>query len=213
MIHLIIPDAHFRPDDDFTRAVALGNFIVKNKPDKIISIGDLADFDSVSHFNKPGSINFEGKRLEDDFQSLEYGLACIFQPVYEHNNTMSIRHRAQYWPAFYCTIGNHEERVQKLMDEDSRLEGLVSVTETINSIYPCTFADYGHSVDIDDILYTHIPFKNGVPIRSVVNTCGQALSLSDKSIVFGHTHRLEMKQDYRYGGNGLITALNVGCFF
>ena len=52
---LVIPDAHDGPEYNKDRFEALGNFIVENKPDNIVQIGDFMNLDSINFFdnNKP----------------------------------------------------------------------------------------------------------------------------------------------------------------
>jgi predicted phosphodiesterase len=49
---LIIPDAHAAPEYDSDRFTALGNYIVKHKPEIIVCLGDFADMPSLSSYNK-----------------------------------------------------------------------------------------------------------------------------------------------------------------
>lgn len=213
MIHLIIPDAHTHKGDDFTRFACAGNYIVSNKPDKIIIIGDFGDFESVCKFNKPGSLLIEGQRVVDDINACEKALNILFEPTIKYNKQRKNKKKSQWWPKLYYLEGNHEYRLSKYIEEHAILEGAFDLPQRLKRCYDLTYIRYGRYIDVDDILYTHIPFKNGVPLQSVVNTCGSALAEVVKSVVFGHTHRWEVKQTERAGKKGLITALNVGAFF
>lgn len=211
--HLVIPDSHTNKYDNTDRFFNLGLEILKRKPDKIIILGDFFDFESINKFDKPGSLAKEGQRIIDDIKaglsSYELFLWRILSGIKKSAKTK----KRAYKPEVIFCEGNHEYRLKRLAIDNAIFEGLFDLENKLNEIYPCKYISYGEYIEVDGILYTHIPHKNGLPIQSVVNTCGSVLDLVDKSVVFGHTHRLEFKQRMRVGHNNLITAYNAGCFF
>ena len=66
---LIIPDGHAHPDYDNERFRALGKFIIKEKPEYIVCLGDLADLPSLSSYDR-GTKGFEGRRYRKDVESV-----------------------------------------------------------------------------------------------------------------------------------------------
>ena len=62
---LVIPDAHAHPNYDNERFSWAGNLIAEEKPDTIICLGDLADFPSLSGWDK-GTASFQGRRYKAD---------------------------------------------------------------------------------------------------------------------------------------------------
>lgn len=210
--HLVIPDAHASFHDELDRFQTLGQEILETKPDTVIIIGDFGDFNSLNSHVKIGSLEMENARVLDDIQATLIAYSLLTSRLVRWNAVQKKNHKTQYWPKFVYVEGNHEYRLRRFEETDARFQGIFDLANKINAIYPCTWVPYGQYVDVDNILYTHIPFKNGLPIQSVINTTGAALEQVDKSIVFGHTHRLEFKQKRRAGSNTIITAVNVGCF-
>ena len=49
--HLVIPDVQVKPGHDYSFLKAIGNYIVKKRPDVIINIGDFADMPSLSSYD------------------------------------------------------------------------------------------------------------------------------------------------------------------
>ncbi len=49
--HLIIPDCQVKPGHDYNYLKAIGNYIVKKRPDVIVNIGDFADMPSLSSYS------------------------------------------------------------------------------------------------------------------------------------------------------------------
>ena len=210
---LPIGDTHTHPDDNAKRFKALAKYIVLYKPDVIVIMGDWFDFDSISKFNEPGSLTREGMRLrkEIDVGILAYKMMML--GVKQYNQQQAKNKHKQYLPEVVFLKGNHEFRLDRLAENNAIFDGAFSLGLELNRVYPTNMVDYGKYIDIDGILFTHIPFKAGRPIASVVNTTGSALDLVDQSVVFGHTHRFEMKERCRAGSFKIIRALNVGCFF
>ena len=66
--HLIIPDVQVKPGHDYSFLKAIGNYIVKKRPDVIINIGDFADMPSLSSYDK-GKKSFEGRRYKHDVEA------------------------------------------------------------------------------------------------------------------------------------------------
>ncbi len=210
---LPIGDTHTHPGDNSKRLQALGNYIVDKKPDVIVIMGDWFDFDSISKFNEPGSITREGMRLRKELDVGAMGYKIMLHELSYYNKQQAKHKHKQYLPEVIFLKGNHEFRLDKLAENNAIFSGAFSIEKELNQVYPTTMVEYGEYIDIDGILFTHIPFKAGRPLASVVNTTGATLDLVDKSVIFGHTHRLEVKEKRRAGSYNLIRAINVGCLF
>ena len=65
---LIIPDPHANPDYDNDRFKALGKFIMHEKPEVIVCLGDMADLPSLSSYDR-GTKGFEGRRYRKDIEA------------------------------------------------------------------------------------------------------------------------------------------------
>lgn len=203
--HLAIGDCHVQQADDLVRFTLLNKLIKQRRPDKIIFIGDLIEMDSLSSFAKPGSKEKENKRLQQELHQARLAIQITLRSLPK-----------KYNPEIYFCEGNHEYRLQRFYDENPIFENLISLPHWLENTLGsrnATWIPYGRYANVDGVFYTHIPFRNGYPIASVVNTTGAALQLVDSSVVFGHTHRLEAKQALRVGTFKLITALNIGCYF
>ncbi len=210
--HLVIGDAHTHDGDDFSRFMWLGKFIVDKKPDEIIIMGDWWDMFSINRFDTPGSLEKEGARVLLDLEAGQEAFDILFTPLAGHNMERKRNRKGAYHPAITFFHGNHENRIQKFISENPILEGLLEPEGILFLHGVNEVIDYGEYHEIDGLLYTHIPFKGGRPVSSVVNTCGAVIPVVARSVLFGHTHRLEWKQFKRIGDPILQTAMNVGCF-
>ncbi len=212
MHHLVIGDTHLstKENDPLERAKMLRREILATRPDNIIFIGDFLDMGSLSFYDKPGSQEKENLRINNEINLAKLWMFLVFDP--------------KGWPKGYTpdidfTEGNHEYRLRRLFEQQAVFDGIISIRESLQQVLneKCsqvfTWTPYGEYLCINKIMYTHVPFKNGQPVASTVNHTGMSLQLVDRSVIYGHTHRLEVKQALRAGSFQLITALNVGCYF
>lgn len=207
--HLVIPDHHAYPSDDFSRFEQLGNYIVENQPKVIIDIGDGWDMPSLCSFDK-GKKSFMFQSVKEDIEAGHKAEELIFGPMLQYNNTRSQWKKKQYNPAIIKILGNHEARVAKLLEYEPRWDGVLSM-DSFRTRLPIKeqvvdFLDY---CIIDDIAYSHY-FVSGVMSRP----CSSARILLQKKLMsctMGHTHTLESADGVRADGKRM-RALICGSF-
>ena len=90
---LIIPDPHAHADYDNERFKALGKFIMKEQPEYIVCLGDMADLPSLSSYDK-GTKGFEGRRYKKDIDAVIDAQKKLFAPIKKARN---------YKPTFHMT--------------------------------------------------------------------------------------------------------------
>jgi hypothetical protein len=78
--HLVIPDVQVKPGQDFNFLKAIGNYIVKKRPDVIVNIGDFADMPSLSSYDK-GKKSFEGRRYKHDVEAVHSAMDILLKPL------------------------------------------------------------------------------------------------------------------------------------
>ncbi len=78
--HLIIPDCQIKPGHDYNYLRAIGNYIVKKRPDVIVNIGDFADMPSLSSYDK-GKKSFEGRRYKNDVVATQEAMNILLKPL------------------------------------------------------------------------------------------------------------------------------------
>ena len=83
--HFYIPDCQIREGDDTTFLKAIGNYIVKKKPDVIICGGDFADMPSLSSYDV-GKKSFEGRRYLKDIEASKAAMATLLAPLKDFNS-------------------------------------------------------------------------------------------------------------------------------
>jgi hypothetical protein len=118
---IFVPDLQIKEGVPLQHLKAIGNYIADKKPDNVVFAGDNADMPSLSSYDR-GKLCFEGRRYRSDVQSTSDGMALLMNPI--------LRERSKGWDVeIDLTYGNHEERILRAVQEDSRLEGLMSLAD------------------------------------------------------------------------------------
>lgn len=126
---LVVPDCQVKegvPTDHLTWA---GKAICDYRPDVIVNIGDFADMPSLSTHDKPGSKQFEGKRYVHDVKAVKDAMVKLLAPLRELQKTQKETKHKVYKPRMVMTMGNHENRIDRAVNSNPTLEGLISTKD------------------------------------------------------------------------------------
>ena len=181
---LIIPDVH-RPDHDkraWELVLRAGRAF---KPDKIVVLGDFADFYSVSSFDKNPKKASDLKREADD---ANVGLDEL--DALGASSKIFIK-------------GNHEDRLERYLCKAApALIGCVSVDELFRfAERGWQVVDYKKSTRLGKLRLTHDTGTAGQ------NAHRQSMDAFQASVVIGHTHRMEMTFKGCADGNPTVGAM------
>ena len=192
-----VGDAHGEPGQDLTKYRALGNYAAEHGIDHVVLIGDFITMQSLSSFEKPGSAGMEGWHIEDE---INYGCQAL-----EQINSAGGKFQLHY------IEGNHEDRIKKWIEGEARLQGLVSLERAYESLVD-SWTPYRHALTLGGVLFTHVPFNQTKAVGGVYPAYRASL-LVNKSIVFGHTHKVGVHPFGTFGDVAVNFAINIGCFF
>lgn len=207
--HLIIPDHHAYPEDNFRRFEWLGNLILERQPEVIVSIGDGWDMPSLCNYDK-GKKDFVFKNVKADIESGHKAEDLFLGFIDRYNNTRSRLKKKQYTPFFIKCIGNHENRVERVLSYEPRWEGTISMSDfKTRTEAKETTIPFLSSGMVDGILYSHY-FVSGVMGRPV-SSARALIMKKGTSCTMGHTHTLETHSMAKPMG-GLARGLICGSF-
>lgn len=211
MKHLIIPDGHAHPDYDNERFYRLGKLILAERPDVVICIGDLADMPSLSSYDK-GTKGFEGRRYKKDLEAVWDAQEQLFHAVNKYNKMRAKNRKAQYSPRWVMTLGNHEDRINRAVNQDSALDGWVGMENLKYEEFGWEVNPFLKPVIIDEIAYAHY-FVSGVASRPISGeNIGKSLIAKNMmSSVAGHSHVFDHSERTRIDGTKLF-GLSCGCY-
>lgn len=213
---LVVGDVHDEVGYSKERFHVLGKFIVKEKPDYVVLMGDFLTLDSVSRHNKGKPLLAEGKRLMMEIQSGKDSINIIDSYINKYNDNRKKLKKKTYEVNKIYIYGNHEDRLVSYIHENPQIEGIIDS----NDILECsnngwTIVPYRETYYIYDVGFTHIPMNGANQPISGKYVCKRALELYDTHIVFGHTHRMGvdvMSTKTEYGYKQKL-AINVGNYF
>lgn len=206
MKHLYLPDCQIRHGDDLGFLTAIGNYIVAKKPDKIICGGDFADMPSLSSYDV-GKKSFEGQRYLRDVEATHKAMEALLTPLWNYNkNAIATKHK-KYTPELHLTLGNHEFRINRAVNNDAKLEGLLSTNDLKYKEYGWNVYDFLDVLVLDGVAYSHY-FVTGVAGRPA-STASAQLNKKHMSCVAGHQQGLQICTGNRADG-ALITSIIAG---
>ena len=204
--HLVIPDTQCKDGVFLDHMTWVGNYIVDQKPDVIIHIGDHWDMPSLSSYDT-GTLAFEGRRYKKDIAAGNKGMDMLMKPILAEQARQR-KNKDKVWkPRLVFTIGNHENRITRAVNDDPKLDGLMSYDDFNLKQYGWEVLPFLQVATIDGICYAHY-FTSGVMGRPV-SSARALLTKKHQSCVMGHVQDRDIAFDKR-GDGSRITGLFAG---
>ena len=205
--HLVIPDSHATPEENNDRFIWLGKLIVDLKPDVIVNLGDQADMASLCNHDL-GMRSAEGRRYNDDINANIDANVKMFGEIYMHNEKQRSDKKKLYKPETYMCLGNHEDRINRLTNEQANLFGTIKIEDLGNEIYWDVVSPYKTPIVVDGIQYCHV-FTKGLMDRPIggVNAARSILIEKGVSCISGHSHVRNMAEHTRGDGKRISSLV------
>jgi hypothetical protein len=185
-VHMVIPDIQAKagvPDDHLEWAA---NYAVEKRPDVIVQIGDWADMESLSSYDK-GKRSYEGRRYVKDIDAANRSLNR-FESVLERYNRENPKD--QYHPRKVLTLGNHEYRIERATEIQPELHGKLSFDDFEFKSRGWEVHEFLSPVEISGIQYCHY-FTSGVMGRPV-SSAAALLRTRHQSCTQGHVQHTDI---------------------
>ena len=205
--HLIIPDCQIKDGDNTEFLSWIGQYILDQKPDVIINLGDFADMESLSSYDV-GKKSFEGKRYIKDIEAAHKAMDVLLQPLREFNVKAKKNKEKQYKPRKVLTLGNHEERIARAVNNDPKLEGLIKYDDLPYTDWEVH--QFLKPVFIDGIAYSHY-FPTGVMGRAAT-TASAMVSKLHMSCIAGHQQGKQVAYGKRPDGSTITCIIAGSCY-
>jgi len=189
-IHVFIGDTQIKEGVPMNHLSWIGNYIVDEfygEDIAIIHAADHWDMPSLSSYDK-GKKEMEGRRYKADIKAGNKGFDLLCEPLKEANR---IR-RKGWWPERHLTLGNHENRINRAVECDAQLEGVISTDDFNAKEWGWTVHPFLKPVIVDGIHYAHFFYhpNTGKPYS------GENLHTRLKQI--GHTFSMGHQQGLNY---------------
>lgn len=205
--HLIIPDCQIKYGDNLEFLSWIGQYIVDQKPDVIINLGDFADMESLSSYDV-GKKSFEGKRYIKDIEAAQQAMDVLLQPLRECYSKAKKNKEKLYKPRKILTLGNHEQRIARAVENDPKLEGLIKYEDLPYKDWEVH--DFLKPVFIDGIAYSHY-FPTGVLGRPATSA-GAMVSKLHMSCIAGHQQGKQVAYGKRPDGSTITCIIAGSCY-
>lgn len=218
--HIIIGDAHDKPEISKDRFEGLGDFIAKNavaRPDelwRVIDMGDFEDMHSLSSYDK-GKLSGEGSRFVHDLDSAQIARLKITERL---NNINEDRRRNKKKLVnnvdFVALGGNHfEARLKRLIQDNAPLENALPSPEQIANQCGWRYTPFLVPEILEGIAYVHYWQARGTgkPLGGGKYPAQTLIREKHTSTVVGHSHVLDIAIGTSGSGQKIFAA-SAGCF-
>ena len=205
--YVVIPDTQCKPGIDLDYLRWIGEFIAKKKPDVVVHIGDHWDMPSLSSYDF-GKRQAEGRRVVADIDVGNEGFNELCMPIYNEMHRLEMNKKKRWNPSLHLCLGNHEQRIQRAIDSDAKLEGLVSYNDLlVSKLNDWTVHSYLDPFISDGIAFNHY-FPTGVSGKPSA-TANAQLNKQHMSCIAGHQQGFQIASTYR-GDGKRITSIIAG---
>jgi len=206
---VVIPDCQIRPGDNTDFLERIGTYIVDKKPDTVVCIGDFADLPSLSSYDI-GKKSFEGRRYKADIEATHAAMTRLLAPINNYNKKAKEGHRERYYPQLVLTLGNHCERINRVVESDPKLDGTISIEDLKYKEFGWNVIPFLEPVIIDGVAFCHY-FTTGVMGRPATSAQAQ-LTKKHMSCVAGHQQGFQVATGHRADGTRLTSVIAGSCY-
>jgi hypothetical protein len=198
--HFILPDAQVKEGVKLDHLTWAGQYIAEKKPEVVVCIGDFGDMESLSSYDV-GKKSFEGRRYKKDIEVADKAMGLFMAPI---------RKVKRYNPEMHFFLGNHEDRIDRAVEADPKMEGVISTDDLPYKKYGWQVHPFLEVVVIDGVAYSHY-FETGSSGRAIT-TASALVNKKHMSCVMGHNQGRSIAYATRADGKQ-ITGLFVGGYY
>lgn len=196
--HLVISDGQVKPGQSHKHWTALGKLVLHLKPDVIINIGDFWDMPSLSSYLTKKE--YKEVSYEEDILAGNAAMEKFLDPIAK---------RKKGYPEMHFCMGNHEQRIQRLLDDNPHLEGKIGYQDL--NLKRWITHEFRKPVNIDGVHYSHY-FYNKNSGRPYAGTAHNKLNKVGFSFTQGHIQELDVARKDLANGKTII-GLVTGAYY
>lgn len=208
--HFFMPDTQVKPGVPTDHLIAAANYIVAKKPDVIIHAGDHWDFPSLSMYDKKGSAALEHVSLAADIKAGNDAMKLFDGVINAYNKKRRKNKKRLYRPRKVFLMGNHENRLQRLIDSDPVLyRGVIGYHQL--ALKGWEVVPFTEMVNIDGVQYSHY-FYNPNTSRPYGGVMSTRIKNVGFSFTMGHQQGKDMAER-RLADGTTVRGLVAGSFY
>jgi hypothetical protein len=182
---------------------------VAKKPDVIVHAGDFADMESLSSYDK-GKRSFEGRRYRADIQAAHQAMEALLEPLNEYNAMRAKNRKSQYLPRRVLTLGNHEDRISRTINDEPMLDGAIGIDDLRYLEYGWEVHPFLSVVVIEGVAFSHY-FTTGAMGRPA-SSAQAMLNKKHMSCLAGHQQGRQSASAFRADGRPITAIIAGSCY-
>lgn len=187
--------------------------ILEEDPDLVICLGDFADLNSLSSYDK-GKRSAELRRYRHDLRSCHDALERINKPLQDYNlKRKNIQKKApRRVPRKIMIEGNHEARITRAVNLAPEMEGTLTLDDLKYREYGWEVMPFKRTFEIEQVYFNHF-FPSGVKGEAIsgFNIASNIVAKNMVSSICGHSHLYDHAIRNRPDGTKVI-GLCAGCY-
>lgn len=206
---LIIPDCQVKEGVPLEHLTWAGKAICDYRPDVVVNIGDFADMPSLSTHDVKGSKYFEGLRYKKDVEVVKKAMQQLLAPLRELQKTQKESKHKVYKPRMVLTLGNHENRIVRAVNNSPQLEGLIQVEDLSYD------KDWEVHEFLKPVFIAGVGFSHYWPVGAMGRPAASPAAIISKlhmSCVAGHQQGKQLAYGKRADGKP-ICAIIAGSYY
>ena len=211
--HIVLPDCQVKPGVPIDHLLWAGQYIVDNFAGKdnikVVCLGDFADMPSLSSYDK-GKMEMEGRRYAQDIASAGRAWELLNRPLAEYNLVRKRFKEKRWYPERYLTLGNHEDRINRAISLDAKLDGTISLDDLPYANSGWDVRTYREVLWLDGVGYSHCFYNqmNGRPLGGMIE--GRLKTIGHS---FTQGHQQTLLYGVRYVAGKQQNGLVAGAFY
>jgi hypothetical protein len=172
-------------------------------------MGDFADMPSLSTHDKVGSKYFEGLRYKKDVDVVKEAMTKLLEPIKDMQSKQKKNKEKVYKPRMVMLMGNHENRIDRAVNNNPTLEGLISTKDL------CYEDDWEVHEFLHPVFINGVGFNHYWPVGAMGRPAGAGSAIINKlhmSCIAGHQQGKQIAYGKRADGKP-ICAIIVGSYY
>lgn len=209
-VHFVLPDVQAKPGLSFEHLEYAGRYAAEKHPDVIVCLGDFADMESLSSYDV-GKKVFEGRSYTKDIEAAKAAMEAFMKPIKEEQEKLVANHKQRWNPRLVLTLGNHCNRINIAINNDRKLDGLISIADLEYEKWGWEVIPFLETVTIDGVVYSHY-FVAGVMGRPV-SSAKALITKKHQSCTMGHVQSAEIDMSQRRADGTPLIGLFAGIYY
>lgn len=157
-----------------------------------------------------GKKTFEGRRYRHDVDACHEAMHSLLSPMDTYNSRQRKNGKRQYKPRMVLTLGNHEDRIDRAVNSDPKLDGTLGISDLGYEAAGWEVHPFLEVVVIDGVAYSHY-FTSGSMGRPVT-TPAALLTKRHMSAVMGHVQNRGISYAQKADGTEITGIFCGSCY-